>query len=260
MVGEALRAADPLPLVLTLCLFIPIYMLKAWRWHRLIGAAGVRQTYERSFHTYSAALFLGVVTPGNIGETIKIAYLTKAGVPLAKASVLMLVDRLYDVVWIGLFATPSLLFLLPEETKILSIVLVSVLLIVLLALVASRRRVTEAALRGFSHLSSPSAHAITLANWAVYYLQLLTLASAFHIGVPLLPFLGIMTVAGVLNLLAVAPAGLGTRDAALLFFFQAYHVPAAQTVAFSFSIFALTLFASLLGCWGWFRAPLSSSR
>ena len=59
--------------------------------------------------------------------------------------------------------------------------------------------------------------------------------------VPVLPFLGIMTIAGIANLLAVA--GLGTREATLLFFFPRYGIASTLTVAFSLSIFALTITA-----------------
>lgn len=253
----ALRSADPVLLAAALLLFLPIYALKSWRWHVLLTTHGLRVSFPDSFRTYCAALFLGTMTPGNVGEAVKIAFLRARGASLTTATLLTATDRLYDVLWVGIFAAPSAFFLLRGSFTALLLTLAAAgALFVGVALWLRRqaKRENAATLRARMFFWKP--HALTLANWATYYLQLLTVGAAFHLTVPLPAFLGIMTVAGVLNLLAIAPAGLGTRDAAVLYFFRPYGVPAALSVAFTSTVFLLTITASLLGAYFWFRSPL----
>lgn len=249
-----------LPLVfIGWCLFPVIYLLKSWRWHVLVTRAGVVQSFEMSFKTYCSALFLGMITPGNAGEAMKIAYLRSAGSPLKDATLLTVLDRLFDVFWIGLFALPSVFFLLRDRFLVLTLTLIAIGLCSVLALGIVQRMFggLETLLREGLRWKP---HVITLCNWAVYYVQLLIFARAFGIDVPLLPFVAIMTIAGSASLLAVAPAGLGTRDAVVLYFFTAYAVPPSLAVAFSFSVFILTLAGSLIGGYCLLQLPVSKEK
>lgn len=232
---ESLKHVSPLPLIMGFLLFPVILALKSYRWHTLLKQHGITQSYAYSFLTYCSALFLGTLTPGNAGEAIKIAYLTQAGADLKAATLLTAVDRLYDALWVGLFAVPAVLFLLPERILGVTIALLGVIACVLVLQMLLKRSLTW------------KPHALTILNWATYYLQLWLFAEAFHIHLPLLFFIGVMTLAGIANLLAIAPAGLGTRDAVIYYFFQSHGIAASVAVAFSSSIFVLTLLGSLIG-------------
>ena len=60
------------------------------------------------------------------GEAMKISYLHSAGAPLKDAAVLTVLDRFFDVFWIGLFALPSVFFLLREQFFALALVLLAI--------------------------------------------------------------------------------------------------------------------------------------
>jgi uncharacterized membrane protein YbhN (UPF0104 family) len=241
-------------LLLGWLLFPAIYALKAARWHFFLRRAGIEQSYLTSYKTYCSALFLGTVTPGNVGETIKISFLHSAGASLKTATALTLLDRLYDVLWIGLFALPAVYFLLPDRLLVL-VVLLAGIGIALFVLRTLLKRSGENPRHLLSYGFQWQPHLWTIANWSLYFLQQLIFARALNLTVPVPPFIGIMTLAGIANLLAIAPAGLGTRDAVVLYFFSAYGIPAPLTVAFSFSIFVLTLLGSLIGLGFWLRLP-----
>src|SRR5207249_1031405 len=112
----------------------------------------------------------------------------------------------------GLCAVPSVLFLSPEGFSLLFLSLCAVAAAFLAVALFLRRGMTSRDALSFAGRALAwKPHLLTIANWTVYYAQLTLIARAFGIMVPLLPFLGIMTLAGVVNLLAIAPAGLGTR-------------------------------------------------
>lgn len=243
---ESFREASWPLLALGWCLFPVIYLLKSWRWHTLIARNGIVQPFSVSFRTYCSALFLGALTPGNAGEAIKIAYLHAAGATLQRATSLTILDRLYDALWIGIVALPSVYFLLLDRFAVLVWVVVGLGLILLVSGFVFQRH----------SLLHWQPHAITLLNWVVYYLQLLIFAHAFHIAVPLFALFSIITLAGITTLLAIAPAGLGTRDAVFLYFLRPYGVPSALIVAFTSSVFVLTMLGALIGAYCLLRTPL----
>ena len=84
----------------------------------------------------------------------------------------------------------------------------------------------------------------------------LDLAVGFGISIDVPTFIAIMTLVGIISILPIAPAGLGTRDATLLFFFGSMNIPAEQSIAFSFTIFVLTIVASSIGAYFWIKYPL----
>ena len=61
------------------------------------------------------------------------------------------------------------------------------------------------------------------------------------------------TVAGILSLLPIAPAGLGTRDAALLAILLPYGISTHQIVSLSILMFMSILLGSMIGAWYFFR-------
>ena len=257
---EVMLTLPPLSIVLTLGLFPAIYLLKAWRWHVLVRGVGKCEPFASSFSLYMSSLFLGIATPGKMGEAFKIPALVRKGMSWKDAVLLTVLDRALDVIilTVALVAAGTLLFP-PVAAALLAGTVAAVILITLMVAFLFPR------LRRFLSPDLPMktwivATLLTIAGWCVYYLQLVVLAWGFGFQIPLALFLSIMTVVGIVSVLPIAPAGLGTRDAALLFFFSRLDIPAEQTIAFSFSIFVLTILASSVCAYYWIRHPMTSRR
>lgn len=254
----ALGGVSPVAVGAALGLFPLIYFIKSSRWHVLTVGSGAKSTFHESTSLYLAAMFLGVVTPGRVGEAFKIPGLVRQGLRWKDAMLLTIIDRALDMVVLGAAAIVATAMLFTLHTAAL-LAAVSGATVIVLAILAWRLpRLRGAVLPNLKAKTWGWALLLTVLNWCVYFLQLVVLEHAFSLGVPLLPFLAIMMMVTIISALPIAPAGLGTRDAALLFFFGQLGIAEHVTVAFSFTIFVLTILSSLIGLYYWMRHPMHS--
>jgi len=107
--------ASPASVLLTLLLFLPIYALKCFRWHVLVRAAGANVSLRDSVQLYMSGLFLGIITPGKMGEALKIPVLRTQGLSMQDAVGITAIDRLLDVAILGLVAIWAAAVLLSAE-------------------------------------------------------------------------------------------------------------------------------------------------
>jgi len=203
---------------------------------------------------YCAGLFLGILTPGKVGEAIKIPMLKSYNLSLKKSVVITIADRVLDAALLGALALGGLLVL--EQIQIPKQILLLCLLFGVLLLWQQRHRWMKREIwqemQKLLRTNTTQITLLTLLNWSVYFVQLILIAKSLSLAITLVDFISIMTIAGIVSLLPIAPAGLGTREATLLFFFAEYGIAPAQTLAFSYIIFALTIIAATcIGgyCW-----------
>ncbi|MFA7682491.1 MAG: lysylphosphatidylglycerol synthase domain-containing protein, partial [Candidatus Peribacteraceae bacterium] len=189
---------------------------------------------------------LGIVTPGRIGEALKIPWLKKHGLPLKTSIALTIADRLLDITTLFVLSIGALGILFDWKYAVAGL---CVLLIATVLFCVRTHRIEHA----WAQWKKPIM--ITILNWTIYFLQMVFLARAFNLVIPMPAFLASMTIAGVLSMLPIAPAGLGTRDAVLVLLFTQFSIVPAQTIAFSFSLFVLMLCASLIGAYFWLWSP-----
>jgi len=249
---ESLASASVIHLCLTLILFPVIYAIKSYRWHVMTSSAGAQTDVSTSTQIYMSGLFLGIATPGKLGEAVKIPALMSRGLNLKSATGITILDRLLDVGILGMLGMWAIGTLISIQLAVL--ILVAVILFGLIMIIF--RKLTIKLLPQIDANSWALAVALTIINWAVYFLQLWILADGFGISISVSTFIAIMTLVGIISILPIAPAGLGTRDATLLFFFGSMNIPAEQTIAFSFTIFVLTIIASSIGAYYWIKYPL----
>lgn len=277
---QLIRQANPLTLLAAFFLILPMVALKTLRWRRLQHVARIDSgTFESSFLAYLTGMYAGLVTPGRVGEFLRVKYLTDAGAPLGPAMSTVLWDRLIDVG--GLFFM-GLLALAPLAGEFGNLYRGLLILLVLLTLgtpvvlrggggIGSRARAALAALAeragapgrrarevgsalgdtlaGMGPSTWLSLLALTLAGWLVYYLQAWLLARTLGIGLGLFPLVVSVTAAAVAAFLPVSISGLGTRDAAMVILFKRFGSPGEQAVALSTLVFLILIANALLGLW-----------
>ncbi|MCF7844221.1 MAG: flippase-like domain-containing protein [Kiritimatiellales bacterium] len=244
-----LMQVSVLALVAAIILFPVIYLIKSYRWHVLTSAAGADTNFKESMRIYMSGLFLGIATPGKLGEAIKIPALVNQGLKIKDATSITVIDRALDVLIlgiIGIWASAKLI----SANFAFGIGLTGSLIMILILLT---RKIL---LPNINIKSWLSALILTVVNWCVYFLQLWILSVGFDLQIVLPIFISIMTLVGIISILPIAPAGLGTRDAAIIYFFGTLGIAAEKAITFSFTIFILTLFASSIGAYFWIRYPL----
>ena len=95
---------DVLYLILSIILFGPQILFKAWRLQLLVRSQGVSYSIRDSFIIYAASMFVGVITPGKVGEFTRVFYLQSNGRSLKKSFACVLLDRFFDLGFLFLLA------------------------------------------------------------------------------------------------------------------------------------------------------------
>lgn len=251
---QILMDVSPVAIIKTLALFPVIYIIKSMRWHVLASSAGAKTTPRESIRIYMSGLFLGIATPGRVGEAFKIPALVAQGLKLKDSAFVLVTDRLLDMFILSLLGIWAVGTIVDYETAIFMIMAFAIFVAITVSL---RKQILKHAPE-IDPRSWTNAVLLTVINWAVYFLQLWILAQGFGLTIKPEIFVAIMTLVGIISALPIAPAGLGTRDAALILFFTSLGISAEKTIAFSFTIFALTIIASSIGAYYWIKYPTSS--
>jgi uncharacterized protein (TIRG00374 family) len=268
-------AADPLQ-----------FGLKSLRWQKLLQMQGIRYPAGDAFLAFMAGLFLGLVTPGRVGEMGKALYLKQdQDLPVSEGLANVLMDRLFDLYTISILGTVGLIRvrLLPTWTLALIAAGTVSALLMPLALLSKRLagwgimimgqlplvrvyqdRVSTATSRfqnGLRPLLSPALVMpllLTALAYTVFFSQawLLSQALALDIGIAYLAVC--LSVAGIITLLPISFSGLGTRDAILILLFAPLGLIAEQAVAYS-TLFFLTFYVGggIMGAIAWQIKPLA---
>lgn len=251
-----LRQADAALIGIAFFLFPVIYLIKSWRWHLLTHAVGVRAPLMYAVRVYSASLFLGIITPGRIGEAAKIPALRAQGVSLRHSIIVTVADRLIDLTFLGALGLIAAGVLYGRAAGALFLAAVGGVC-VLSFFWKKLRLPTLKEINELLHGRLTGVALSTVLNWIVFIVQMLLLAEAFSIEVPLLPLGSSIVLTAIVVMLPIAPAGLGTREAGLLAFLAPFGVDPSRIIAYAFVTFILTLLASLIGAYFWIRFPLA---
>lgn len=257
--------------------------VKSVRWGLILKALSITVGLGRTFGYYLAGIFLGVATPGRLGELGRYLYLKKEGIqrtPTAVASIVS--DRLMDVcllVVIGLLASVyfGLVDLAPELPWFgvtgLALALVLVYLFRTEWLGRSIRwlfcryrsrelfRLFDSSVREFYlglevpfRKSFVSCLSLTVFAYLLFFASVWILARSLGIDIGLFEVSLTVGLASLLSLLPITFAGLGTRDAVFLWSFHRLGLEAAQALAFSAMVLAVTYLGNGLAGYGFYVA------
>jgi uncharacterized protein (TIRG00374 family) len=270
-----------------LILFL-LTLIKALRWRMIVAAQGVRIPVGRSFRIYAASLYLGVVTPGHIGDFAKSLYLMNTGLSTGRALFSSVMDRFFDIAFLAAIGYVSLLFfpgIFKNQLAVSSLLLGIVLLVtvvfcwrrdIMLMFMrrfirgipgASARANIDAmltdgfgAFETFGRGTAARGALMTLFAWVVHYLFFIIFAGALMLRISVPVVVVCVSAAIFTALLPVSLSGLGTRDLVLILIFNRVGYSREAAVAFSFSFVLVYLIQGLAGLVCWFTAPFHVAR
>ncbi len=270
---QTLRRTHWPPLLLAAVLVGPFVLLKGWRWQIILADLGQRVPWGRAVLYYALGIFLGAATPGQAGDTLKAWYLKEEGYDLGAALLSTLIDRIFDLLIMGLLALSGLYILwqyFPGMTLVLVLVGLLAGIVLALSLLLSRRwrdlliervlrYLVPAGLRRFLREHDIRAYldrffmrwpslllclGISLVSFSTTFFRLWLLLPAIGRSLPLSLFLPTMALMVLGSLLSVA--GLGTREAILLAVLGT-HWPAGEILGLSALILCIGLENLVLG-------------
>ena len=240
--------------------------IKAARWWLMLRQQHLAYSWPKAFRTYLAGLYLGVVTPGRLGELGRAAYVkrdTGASVGTALSSILL--DRVLDLYaltaiglvacWVfDLFGRTSPLFLAAAGAVLLlpaaalhprigaRVVGVVEALLARTKLGAAVGSASGDFYAGIRQLISPwlvVQVALTAAAYATLFAAAFLIARGLSIDISL-PDTGLVFgLANMISLIPLTVAGVGTRDAVFILVFGVRGLPPSQAVAFSTLVLAV---------------------
>ncbi len=282
--GQLLRSADWRLFVTSLMLTPPLLWFKTMRWRALLKQQGILVPPGRAFAYYLAGLYLAVVTPGRLGELARAAYLKyNHGVKTGTALSGLLCDRALDLYllalagagglalgWLGprpaapalaalagLLILPAALYLLArlrpwrrDLVRLLSRPRVPALL----------RSATGDLVDGLKPLLTPRLlwpWLLTLAAYALFFLQVHLLVRALGIGLGYLQVIPLFAVASLASFLPITVSGLGTREATLYLLLHPLGIGLDAVLGLSLAVLAVVyLGTGILGGLAWWLTPL----
>lgn len=232
--------------------------LKAARWHLLVRAAGATQRLSHDWKVYNIGIFLGLITPGKLGEFGRAGYLKKVGVQTGTAVAVVLVDRVFDVAVVALFSLLALQILFGGSWLVGGLIVGMVVLAAIGGVLWHMHRLPMKK-EWIAFLTTLGTRVplllgslfLTFLSWAIYCVWSVTLAYSVGIQASFLPLMSAVMLTGIVAFLPVAPSGLGTRDASLVWLLAPLGIGAPLAVALAFLMFVSIVLSSLIGAFYW---------
>ena len=248
------RASHPGWLAISLAMVLPLTLITA---HRLqvLAPPGARISLGEAVSLTLAASVLNMVLPSKMGDVAKSYFIAERGrVSGALALALVVYEKGRDMLSLLAWCAFGLLFLSTADPLfwVLAAAIAGGTLLMLLVLGSPRfaalafraggaaapakARAKLAAIRdGWEEMQRRANRApgraayvalVSLVLWFLHLLQIWLFIVALRASVPLVATLGLAPLAILAGLLPLTFAGVGTRDAALIFFFRDYFDPA----------------------------------
>jgi uncharacterized protein (TIRG00374 family) len=276
---RTVKEADWLLLVAAVATNAPIVHLKVVRWQKLLAARGYHYPLGRTYLAVLSSLYLGMVTPGRVGDALRIQYVKHdIDVPYPEGLAATLMDRFCDLyVLAAVVALGTVHFASALSSDLANITWAAVAIAVLAPsalllkgpvelLSRALSRLTKrwhasmdallATLRGLVGKSLLVAILLTIASFAVNYFQGWLVARALGIGLSYADVASLLATTSLLGLMPISVSGVGVRELFLALVFPALGLLAAQGVAFGLMVFLCNHLAIVFaGFVAWQIAP-----
>jgi hypothetical protein len=273
---------------LTVVLNLPLIGFKAVRWRQLMSAQVIRYRFSHAFSAYFGSIFIGLLTPGRLGEFVKALYISQdCGIPMGQAFSSVLADRLFDLYVLFLVGGAALVSLTNEKSGLLMLVGSTLLLSIPLAIFLNDRafRWMKAIGLKLGHIGrqmfSPggwlvemrdglqqltwlwllAATTLTVVAYIIFFGQCYLLALALGLKIGFVQVSFAVALGSLVTLLPISISGLGTREAAIIAYLGSVGVPAEMALGFSLLVFVTFYVAGgLMGAVAWWIKPVSLAK
>jgi uncharacterized protein (TIRG00374 family) len=287
-VYSAIQNTQPTFLAAAILLNIPQIFTKALRWRYLMLAQGIQYNVASSVLAYFGSIFIGLLTPGRLGEFVKTVHVSRdCGIPAARAFSSVLVDRLFDLYALLLFGSAAIFSTAQQQSTALLFAEAALLLV--LPILAILHRGTFERLQAFAMktgkigkklfgegswlqelrlylISLRLSHILiaiffTALAYAMFFSQCYLLARGMNLDVPFLTICFAVALGSLVTLIPISISGLGTREAVMIAYLGRHGVSAELSLGYSLLIFVTFYLAGgIMGAVAWLIKPAPLSR
>jgi uncharacterized protein (TIRG00374 family) len=282
---RAFAGARPWPLALAVALNLVNIHLKVVRWDVLLRARGIRYPIRRAWASFLTSLYVGMLTPGRVGDVLRIRYLRHdLGVPYAEGLASVVMDRLCDLYVLAAFVAVGVARYSPVIAGRLAwITWGGIALTVLAPLALLIPGLADRAVRAIFRRVSPAAEGdrvalffealraqvgrpllttipLTVATFVVNYVQGYLIALSLGLSLSLFDVTCLLAIANLLGLLPISISGVGVRELFFSLVFPLLGHPPEAGVTFGLLVFAVIYLAIVaLGFVSWQISPPPSA-
>lgn len=276
-------------LLISMAVIIPSLIIKAFKWKLLIRSYGIDYPLTDSITSWLVGFVISLITPGRVGDISRAYYLKEKKISFGKALTTVVIDRIIDIITlfclaiIGIFI--FITFYAVYENLLVSSIIIFILFIFLIFLL-TKKNFTRFILRPFFRRLVPKRYKskvgstfnefykglsfmrkkrglvfiaiiISIIIWFITFLQYYFFALAINIELSLAFLIIIVPITALLDALPISFSGIGTRDAALIFFFSFVDLSAESAISFSLIIlFIGYTIMGIVGLFFWFKKPI----
>jgi uncharacterized protein (TIRG00374 family) len=274
---ELLRGAALWPLCAALLLNLVNVWLKVIRWQIFLETRGIHYPTARAHGAFMASVYLGMLTPGRVGDVLRVQYLRHdVDAPASEGLASIVMDRLCDLWVLAAFvAFGALRYGSVIVGKLAWVTWGAVALIAVAPFLLRAPGCAEKALGGLyrklsgdpsgagltrflaavrANLSAPLLKTVplTIAAFGVNYLQGWIMAQAMGLPIGLVDATCLLAVASMLGLMPISVSGVGVRELFFSLVFPVLGLTAAAGVAFGLMVFVVIYLANIvLGFISW---------
>jgi len=239
-VWGVLSIADVRVVAVVLLLSIPMVTIKAVRWRILLRCYDIELSFRDSVSMYATGIVFSTVTPGRVGDMVKILMLVKRGCSAGKAIACNVLDRLFDVTLIVIAGYAGMWYFSGQFGAHLRVVNIIIVIVVglLVVFVLKRHLIKKMAIKlipaQYEATARESWNEIvggfwrnpvgqllslgfwTVVFWGVYFCAMYLCAVALELDVSFIYMSACAVIAMLFSLLPITVAGIGTRDATFI--------------------------------------------
>ncbi|HDD72685.1 MAG TPA: flippase-like domain-containing protein [Candidatus Aenigmarchaeota archaeon] len=289
---HTMLALNPVFILTALLMQALVIALKAYKWNILVKPYSREFPLSRFVSSWLVGFSIGIITPGRLGDLAR-AYYLRARLSLGNALTTVVIDRIIDVLVLFLLSVLGILGFVGIYAvgfDYLTIILmlggffaVFCVLMFMVSRKETMRRLAKPIFRrfvperhknkarkifhdfytGLSRMKKTKRSValsllICIFSWILCLFQTYVLSLSLGLNIPFTFILCVMPVVTLLDALPVSFSGLGTRDAALIFFMG--FISLSPENAVSLSILILTFNYLLIAAIGfilWLREPIT---
>jgi len=250
---------SPIYILLSAILVVPRLLIRNTAWQIILKKQNINVSYLTSLKAFLIGYFYGTVTPGYIGQLMRIPYLKeKTNQPVGKLFINTIIEEAVHTFPIYIFMIVGAFLIaerIPAALPIACIILLADILIYIYFLKKERGEKTLNFLikilipkkfkSYFTSFVDTFYHdfpnlkyliipfLIAIPEWIMIYSQIYLLGVPLGIEVPYFDFLMLYAIANIISFIPITSAGLGFREGALVVLFGIYNVAPEKAIVIS---------------------------
>lgn len=269
-------------------ILIPLIIFKAFKWKILIDACEMKCPLPKCISAWLVGFSIGLITPGKIGDFFKVLYLKKSenttfGMLLAT----VVADRLADIIISIVLAILGISVIALRYTFNPIFMYASILLLfvfLVFCIVFIQKNTASKVLKPFFYRLIPERYRgtlqisfhdfytgidmmlkrrtllvvsfLTVVSCLICIFQCYLIALSLDIDISLQFVACIIPIIMIVELIPISFSGIGTRDAALIFFLSLASISSVSAVSFSLMILFTGYVSGLFGLVFWLKNPV----